>query len=128
MTVIKKHEKILDSEKSIVFDMDHTICIPNLDKIDITQRYLMAKPIPKIIKKIQILSKLGWSIIIHTSRGMKSCNWDADKAYEKNKDVLVAWLKKYEVPWDMIVFGKPLAKFYVDDKALYIDDLDSIFK
>jgi len=31
---------------------------------------------------------------------------------------VIEWLNKYQIPYDEIHFGKPLADFYVDDKAI----------
>ena len=39
------------------------------------------------------------------------------KSPEKAIDHIVNWLNNYEIPYDEIWFGKPLADVYIDDKA-----------
>ena len=83
----------------IIIDLDHTICIPNLEFEDIHRRYVMAKPIVKMIENMQKLDKKGFYIIIHTARGMKSCNGNASLAHQKNFLVAEKWLKDNDVPF-----------------------------
>ena len=102
----------------IVFDVDDTIC-SNIRKLG----YENCVPDLEVIKKINHLhDDLGFEIVLHTSRGMVSCNGDIDKIIEKNKSTLEKWLEKHNVHYDEIIFGKPIADLYVDDKALGIDD------
>jgi len=99
---------------TIVFDIDDTIST-NIRRTG----YNNCKPIKSVIQKINELhDEQGYKIILHTSRGMLSCNGDIQKATEKNKYILEQWLKNNDVHYDDIVFGKPLADLYVDDKAM----------
>lgn len=100
----------------IVFDVDDTIC-SNVRRLG----YENCVPDFEVIKKINHLhDNLGFSIVLHTARGMVSCNGDADKIIKKNKKVLEDWLKKYDVHYDELIFCKPIADLYVDDKALNV--------
>ena len=36
------------------------------------------------------------------------------------------WLKRHEIPYDEIFFGKPWADIYIDDNALRFEDWNSI--
>lgn len=100
----------------IVFDIDDTIC-SNVRKLG----YEHCVPDFEVIKKINHLhDDLGFTIILHTARGMVSCNGDIDKIIAKNKKVLEEWLEKYDIHYDEIIFGKPIADLYVDDKALNV--------
>lgn len=102
----------------IVFDIDDTIC-SNVRKLG----YENCVPDFEVIKKINHLhDDLGFTIILHTARGMVSCNGDIDKIIARNKKVLVDWLDKYDVHYDELIFGKPIADLYVDDKALNVVD------
>ena len=102
------------SNCTIVFDVDDTIC-SNLKR----QGYEKAIANINVIEKINYLhDELGFEIILHTSRGMKSCNNDIIKAMDKNKSILEKWLKENNVHYDMLIFGKPFADLYVDDKAM----------
>jgi hypothetical protein len=42
---------------------------------------------------------------------------------------LFAWLDKNNIPYDEIIFGKPLADIYIDDKACkFTDNWNEIFE
>lgn len=64
------------------------------------------KPIIKNIELIRKLAKDGRSIFIHTSR-----HWMDYRDIKK-------WLKKNKIPFKAIICGKPMGKYYVDDRAL----------
>ena len=100
----------------LVFDIDDTIC--NNKNRD----YANAIPFKDVIKKINKLHKQGARIILYTSRGMVSCNGDIDKIIKKNKKVLEEWLAKNKVEYDELIFGKPIADMYIDDKAINVRD------
>ena len=101
----------------IVFDVDDTIC-SNVRRLG----YDKCIPDYEVIKKINHLhDDLGFWIVLHTARGMVSCNGDIDKIIKKNKKVLEDWLAKFDVHYDELIFGKPIADLYVDDKALDVE-------
>lgn len=99
---------------SFVFDIDDTIC--NNKNRD----YENAIPINEVINKINYLYDNGAKITLYTSRGMVSCNGDLEKIISKNKNVLESWLKKNNVKYHDLVFGKPLGDLYIDDKAMNV--------
>lgn len=102
----------------IVFDIDDTIC-----KDGKKLGYENAIPIQETIDKINdIHENLGAEIILYTARGMGSCKGNTQKAREKNEAILIKWLKDHEVKYDELIFGKPLADLYVDDKAMSLPD------
>lgn len=98
----------------IVFDLDETICVHR------DRDYEHAAPVPRVISRMVELkrNRQDCEIVIHTARGMKSCNGDATAADKKNRAVTETWLKRHGVPYDSLVFGKPFADAYVDDKAV----------
>lgn len=100
----------------LVFDIDDTIC--NNKNRD----YENAIPFKDVIKKINKLHKQGAKITLYTSRGMVSCNGDINKIIKKNKAILEKWLEKNKVEYDELIFGKPIADMYVDDKAINVND------
>ena len=96
------------------FDLDDTICVHN------NRDYPNAVPVLDVIRKMVSIRDIDQNskIIIHTSRGMASCGGDVRLAEERNRPTIEEWLKRYGVPYDEIIFGKPLADVYVDDKAV----------
>ncbi len=115
-------------QSRIVFDLDHTICIPNLEFSDTFRRYTLAQPIKKMITNLQKLHKKGFYIIIYTSRGMLSCKDNVHAAYQKNLSITQTWLQENNVPYNELIFGKPFADYYVDDKSLSFEGVDDLCK
>ena len=68
--------------------------------------------------------KAGWEIIIFSSRQMESRNNDESKVLANIGEITFAWLRKHDVPFDGLKFGKPYARrgFYVDDKGIRPDE------
>ncbi len=101
--------------KTIVIDLDDTITINSSH-----HNYLNKTPNKKILTKLREYKKMGYKIIIHTARNMKTQNNDESKVVANIGDITIQWLKKHKVPFDGLKFGKPFAEngFYVDDKSI----------
>lgn len=86
----------------IVIDIDNTICTQEKDYSD-------AKPYMNRIKKINELYKEGNEIIFFTARGTDTgLDW---------KDITEKQLKKWGVKYHGLIFGKPSADIYIDDRS-----------
>ena len=94
----------------IVFDLDGVIC--ELKKP--SESYADVIPKNDVIEKMRNLRKDGHYLIIHTARHMRTCNGDVSKVIEKIGKVTEYWLKKWNVPYDELIFGKPYADMYID--------------
>ena len=105
--------------KSIVFDLDDTICFPNHSEKSTYRKYGLARPNTAIIERMHKLKNEGFHITISSARRMLTHNGDLNKILD---DVLVVtedWLNTYNVPYDNLIFGKPYSStYYVDDKAM----------
>lgn len=99
-----------------VFDLDDTICVHE------NRDYKNAKPIIPVIKKMQNMKDDGWEIVIYSARGQMSCNGDLIEIERKNRPIVERWLKEHGVPFDELIFGKPIAEIYVDDKGISADE------
>lgn len=108
-------------ELSLVVDLDHTLCVGDLSIASSAERYANAKPIAETIKKLQEAYSNGWYITILTARHMRSCQNDAEFAFEKLGKITEDWLDRHDVPFDQLVFGKPYGMWYIDDKAMTLD-------
>jgi capsule biosynthesis phosphatase len=98
----------------LVFDVDDTIC-----KNGRVNGYLYAEPMPKVIEKINHLhDDLGYEIVLFTARGAISCEGNLDRIKEKNEQILIEWLRRNDVHYDELFFGKPLGDLYIDDKGI----------
>lgn len=107
-------------EKStFVIDVDGTVCKASLQE-DGSYDYENAKPIQAVIDRINQLHREGHTIILFTSRGMKTHNGDLDAIYENVAPVLEGWLAKHKVRFHRLIMGKPWGPnvYYVDDRSL----------
>jgi len=89
--------------KTYCFDIDGTICTISVDD------YSKARPFKERINLINKLHDEGNKIVLHTARGsLTGIN---------QKQLTIKQLDKWNVKYDEIVFGKPAADYYIDDKA-----------
>ena len=86
--------------RTLCIDIDQTLCISS------AQDYAEAEPISGAREAINQLRQDGWLIVLHTGRHFN--HWQ----------VTIDWLTKYGFKYDQIVFGKPPARFYIDDRDL----------
>lgn len=96
-----------------VFDLDETlVTLPQLPG-----DYSTVLPITKTINFVNHLHSAGHYIIIHTARHMKTCNGNVELVEEKVGMVTKESLLKYNIQHHELIFGKPYADIYVDDKS-----------
>lgn len=100
---------------SLVFcvDIDGTICTTTTN-----HRYELAKPIMKMIKKVNKLYDQGHYIKMHTARGMAS-----GMEYE---NITKKQLKEWGVKYHELIMHKPMGDYYIDDKAMTPDEFIKI--
>lgn len=64
-------------------------------------------------------------IILLTSRNMNSYNGNIGMINKNTARILLAWLDKWDIPYDEIIYGKPWPGhkgFYVDDRTVRPDE------
>lgn len=93
------------------FDIDNTICENKIG--DMT--YADVKPFPDALETLRWLKSEGHTIVLHTSRHMKTCNGNTGKVLAKQGKVLFDWLEKHNVPYDELWWNKPFADLSIDD-------------
>ena len=79
-----------------------------------------SEPNKPVIDKINELYRNGWRIVLFTARGAKSCN-TLEERIKKYDKVTRDWLRRHNVCYNELVFGKMNADYYVDDKAMTIE-------
>ena len=109
-----------------VVDLDDTICYPDHSKVDTYSKYSLAKPNDKVIQKLRWLKSEGHTIIIHSARRMLTHKGNLAAIENDVGSVTRQWLTEYAVPYDELIFGKPYADAYVDDKAVTLEQFLSI--
>lgn len=97
-----------------VFDLDNTLVtfpvVPN--------DYSSVNPIISNINFLNYLKSLGHYIIIYTARRMKTHNGNVSKVIADIAEITLQTLKKFNINYDEICFGKPYADFYIDDLSI----------
>jgi capsule biosynthesis phosphatase len=110
-----------DHKLRICFDLDNTLVtyptIPN--------DYSSVKPIQNAIDLLKYFKGIGYEIIIHTARRMKTHNSNVGKVIKDIASVTIDTLEKFNIEYDELIFGKPIADIYIDDRSInpYINDI-----
>jgi hypothetical protein len=89
-----------DEARTLCVDLDHTLCVST------PAAYDRATPIDGAAAALDRLRACGWTIVIYTARHF--LHWRTT----------VEWLRQNGFNYDQIVFGKPPARFYIDDRAI----------
>ena len=100
------------TKKKIVIDLDDTISITENGK------YLESIPNLQVVEKLREYKELGYDIVIHSSRNMRTYNNNIGEINVHTLPVVIDFLNKYNIPYDQIIMGKPwpgYGGFYVDD-------------
>lgn len=114
-TKVKQYLTDATKYKTIVVDIDDTI------SFTYNRDFLNSEPNQPVIDKINELYDNGWNIILFTARGGKSCITLEEKEL-KYRDITEKWLQAHNVKYHKLIFGKPNADYYVDDKNISIDE------
>lgn len=98
----------------------HTVCF-DIDGVVTVETsghdYENRTPNCKNIKIIHNIYKRRsrFRVTFHTSR------------YGCDKEITEQWFKKYNIPFDEIIYDKPKYDWFVDDKAINVNDLEKYF-
>ena len=106
--------------KRLIFDLDDTLCT--------TQNgdYANAQPITEVVEKLREYHRQGFTIVINTSRNMRTYQGNIGAINKNTLPIIINWLARHDIPYDELYVGKPwcgFEGFYVDDKAIRPDEL-----
>jgi choline kinase len=96
------------------FDLDNTL----VTYPKITGNYSTVEPLQNSIDFCNLMYDMGYKVIIHTARRMKTCCGDVQKVREQVEQITVDKLKQFGIKYHELIFGKPYADFYIDDLAV----------
>lgn len=92
-----------------VVDIDGTICTQ-------VENYAEAMPLLNRIEKINQLYDEGHTVIYFTARGTETgIDW---------REITERQFKMWGVKYHDLIFGKPAADYYLDDRMLNLDTID----
>lgn len=86
--------------RTLCIDLDQTLCASR------DGDYARAVPVPGAKEALFRLRQAGWVIVLYTARHFN--HWHTT----------VSWLAEHGFSYDQLVFGKPPARFYIDDRAI----------
>jgi dTDP-glucose pyrophosphorylase len=92
----------------ICFELDNTL----VTYPTVPGNYETVKPIPIMIELANQLKQKGHTIIIYTTRCIKN------NCIEDIGILTLKTLQVYDIPYDELIFGKPIADMYIDDKSI----------
>ena len=105
--------------KKLIVDLDNTLTMVSADnypEISVNQA---------IIEKLELYRSMGFSIIVNTSRNMRTYEGNIGKINVHTLPIILEWLNKHKVPYDEVLVGKPWCGtegFYIDDRAIRPDE------
>ena len=102
---------------TLVVDIDGTLC-PIKGK---EEAYADISPYQDVLLKIREYKALGAKIVLYTSRNVNTYQGNIGLINANTAKILLAWLDKWDVPYDEIIYGKPWPGphgFYVDDRSV----------
>lgn len=106
---------------TLVVDIDGTLC-PIKGK---EEDYIDLVPYQNMVEHLREYHEGGAKIVLFTSRNMNSYGGSIGLINANTAKVMLAWLEKWDIPYDEIIYGKPWPGhrgFYVDDRAVRPDE------
>lgn len=102
------------NKRRFCFDLDNTLVSP----CKIPGDYSTVGPIWENIEVVRYLKRMGHTIIIQTARRMQTHKGNVGKILADIGKITFETLDNFGIPYDEVFFGKPIADYYVDDKAI----------
>lgn len=106
----------------ICIDLDGVVCRLR----EPGQSYAELQPVDGAVEKLRQLKAAGHYVILYTARHMKTCQGNVGAVVARQGLVTLEWLKRHNIEYDEIHFGKPHAQVYIDDNALRWRSWDEI--
>ena len=119
--IIDNNYTISKNKLRICFDLDNTL----VSYPTIAGDYSTVKPIAHNLSLLKRLKNDGHEIIIYTARRMKTHGGNVGKVIKDIAGITIDTLERLNIEYDELIFGKPIADIYIDDRAInpYINDI-----
>lgn len=101
--------------KRLIFDLDDTLTEHYAGD------YASVSVNVEVVEKLKAYREKGFTIVINTSRNMRTFEGNIGKINANTLPVIINWLDSNNIPYDEIYTGKPwcgMEGFYVDDKSI----------
>jgi capsule biosynthesis phosphatase len=105
----------------VCFDLDNTLVSYPVVPGD----YSTVLPIKRVVDLLLFFKRQGHEIIIYTARRMATHGSNVGRVMKDIAMVTFETLDRFGIPYDEIIFGKPIADIYIDDRAInpYYNDV-----
>jgi len=107
-------KKINKKAMRVCFDLDNTL----VTYPQIPGDYSTVKPVERMIALARKMKADGHTIIIHTARRMTTHKNNVAAVIRDIGAATFRTLEEFDIPCDEILFGKPIADMYIDDRAV----------
>lgn len=120
----ESYSHIHASSMRVCFDLDNTL----VTYPTIPGDYSSVRPNMKMIELAKKLHSEGHTIIIHTARRMTTHRHNVGAVIKDIAQLTLRTLEDYDIPYDELLFGKPIADIYIDDRSVnpYRDSVASM--
>lgn len=105
---------IKKSQMRVCFDLDNTL----VTYPTVVGDYSTVRPNTAMVELARKLHSEGHIIIIHTARRMTTHRYNVGAVMKDIAATTLRTLDDFEIPYDEILFGKPIADIYIDDRAV----------
>lgn len=95
----------------LMIDFDKTIAENEKDRS-------IGEPLPGVKEAFDKLKSEGWHIVIYSGRANTP----------EGVDEIREFMKKYNLPYDEIFIGKPIAEYYIDDRNIVFTNWKDVVK
>jgi len=114
--------------KILAIDLDGVILKFNWEAWERDDMEYWGELMPGVIEALRRLRQQGYRLVIHTCRTNPVINssYPLDKLYQMVRNTL----EKYKIPYDEIWIGagKPIADYYIDDRAIRFENWEQTLK
>lgn len=107
-------DKIPTRKMRICFDLDNTL----VTYPQVPGDYSTVKPNVPMIELARSLKEQGNTIIIHTARRMQTHSHNVGAVIRDIGLTTFKTLEDFGIPYDELIFGKPIADMYIDDRTI----------
>ena len=114
LTELKHFHNMNLPRMRICVDLDNTL----VTYPSVPGDYSTVRPIHSTIELIQRLSSEGHTIILHTARRMLTHKHNIGAVIKDIGRITFDTLEKFNIPYDELIFGKPIADVYIDDRSV----------
>jgi len=114
--------KISKPKIRVCFDLDNTLVTYPVIPGD----YSSVKPITNMINLAKQMHTEGHTIIIYTARRMLTHKNNIGSVIKDIGMQTFKTLEEFNIPYDELIFGKPIADIYIDDRSVNPYRIDTI--